>query len=64
MYVLSYYFMKEIRNGFYVFQYCDSNTLYADGLSKSLKTRLFSQFATVLKWVRFVDQGSIFIILK
>ena len=31
----SYYFMKETRNGFCVFEYCDSNTYYVAGLSNS-----------------------------
>ena len=55
--------MKETRNGFCVFEYCDSNTSYVTGISNSLKKRLFFLFVTALKWLLFVDQRSIFISL-
>ena len=57
----SYYFLKETRKSFCVFEYCNSFTWYVARLSNSLKkSRLFFLFVTVLKWLRFVDQVSIF----
>ena len=62
LHVQSRYFMKETRKDLCVFEYCDSNSKLVD-FQKTLKKYACFSFVTTLKWLRFVDQSSMFLSL-